>query len=128
MYILVGYPLTVDYLADIMAKHGAFGNTLSHIDTALSTREMFNILENRMKTDLNLSNSSDLKGPRHLVSLNLQTLKIKYYTDIACTRIKTATVALWLRRPPREREVVGSIPGSIHCISARTGRPGVSIL
>ena len=26
---------------------------------------------------------------------------------------KTATVALWLRRPPREREVVGSIPGRV---------------
>ena len=25
--------------------------------------------------------------------------------------LTTATVALWLERPPREREVVGSIPG-----------------
>ena len=57
----------------------------------------------------------------------------------------TATVALWLRRPPREREVVGSIPGRVlpktkigilvaappgvwhYGVSARTGRPGVSI-
>ena len=27
--------------------------------------------------------------------------------------VSTATVALWLRRPPREREVVGSIPGRV---------------
>ena len=26
---------------------------------------------------------------------------------------KTATVALWLKRPPREPEVVGSIPGRV---------------
>ena len=25
----------------------------------------------------------------------------------------TATVALWLRRPPREWEIVGSIPGCV---------------
>ena len=47
-------------MADRTAKHGAFGNTLSHIDIPLSTREMFNILENKMKTDLNLSNTSYL--------------------------------------------------------------------
>ena len=55
--------------ADRIAKDGAFRHTLSHIDISLSTREIFTILENRMKTDLNLSNSSYLKGPRHLVSL-----------------------------------------------------------
>ena len=27
--------------------------------------------------------------------------------------IDTATVALWLRHPPREREFVGSIPGRV---------------
>ena len=89
MSIFVGYPLTVDYLADRTAKHGAFGNTFSHIDIPLSTREMFNILENRMKTDLNLSNSSYLKGIR-LVSLiyrlRVNALKTKYCIDVACTR------------------------------------------
>ena len=29
------------------------------------------------------------------------------------TSMSTATVALWLRRPLREREVVGSIPGRV---------------
>ena len=66
--MFVGYTLTVDYLADRKAKHGAFANTFSQIDILLSTREMFNVLENRTKTDHNLSNSSDLKGPRPLVS------------------------------------------------------------
>ena len=61
---------------DRIAKHGAFGNTFSHIGIPLSTRELFNILENRMKTDLNLSNSSYLKGPRHLVSL-IYRLRVK---------------------------------------------------
>ena len=50
---------------------------------------MFNILENRMKTDLNLSNYSDLKGPRPLDSLiyrlRVNALKTKYYKDVACT-------------------------------------------
>ena len=59
--------------ADRIAKQGAFGNSFSHIDIPLSTREMFNILLfflNRMKTDLNLSHCSYPKGPRlHLASL-----------------------------------------------------------
>ena len=53
------------------------------------TREMFNILENIMKTDRNLSIFSYLKGPRHLVSLiyrlRVHALKIKYCKDVACT-------------------------------------------
>ena len=36
--------------ADIIAKHDALGYTPSHIDIPLSTSEMFNTLENRMKT------------------------------------------------------------------------------
>ena len=77
-----------------IAKHGAFGNTLSHdIDMPPSMREMFNILETRMKTDFNLSNSSYLKDPRHLISLIYRlcgkALKTKYTKDVACTCIET---------------------------------------
>ena len=63
---LLGTPLIVDFLAmaDRIAQHGTFGNTHSHIDIPLPTREMFNGLENRSKTHLNLSNSSTHKSPR----------------------------------------------------------------
>ena len=48
---------------------------------------LFNILENIMKTDLNMSNSSYLKGTRDLVSLiyrlRVNALKTKYCKDIA---------------------------------------------
>ena len=75
--------------ADRIAKNGAFENTLSHIDIPLFTREMFNILENRMKTDLNLLNSYYLKGPIHIFSLiyrlSVHGLKTKYCKDGTCT-------------------------------------------
>ena len=50
---------------------------------------MFNLLENIMQTDLNLSNSDYLKGPRHLVSLmyrlRVNGLKTKYCKDVTCS-------------------------------------------
>ena len=70
---------------DRRARHGAFGNTLSHIDIPLSTREMFNILETRMKTNIHLSNCSYLKGPRHLVSL---------FTDFVSMLLKQSTLKI----------------------------------
>ena len=61
---------------DRIAKHGAFGNALSQIDIPLSTQDLFNILENRMKTDLNLSISPYL-------SIKFKTFIVLYCSLIA---------------------------------------------
>ena len=55
--------------AERIAEHGALENTPSHIDIPLSTREMCKILENRVKTDRNVTNSSILKAPDTLSAL-----------------------------------------------------------
>ena len=74
-------------------SHSTF--PLSHIDIPLSTQEMFNILENRMKTDLNLSNSSYLKGPRHLVSL-IYRLRVNAFKTKYCARKNYQPITLFL--------------------------------
>ena len=50
----------------------------------------------------------DRQIKRHGKRLDLDTLE-----KVGFIRKGTATVALWLRRPPREQEVMGSIPGRV---------------
>ena len=65
--------------ADRIANHGALGYILSHVDITLSTRETFNIIENRMQTHLNLSNYFILNAPGTFVSLMYSSVQDGIY-------------------------------------------------